>query len=146
MMNDEKRLTTAESGQLAHLTASSMLCGFAFAGLILYLTAGDALTSAAHISAACVLGVALVALLWSTCLMVWSITRRTMLDRDKHSDAKDYWTEAQIFFAGGVMALLVSVSIMGFIASTLLGWVVAFFAFIFVARVFSEVLPEVTRP
>ncbi len=124
-----KDLPTVE-GTGAHLTVATLLCGFAFAGLILYLGTGH--PHATHVVAASLLAAAFIVLLYAA-LSIASLVdtsggERRLLIRVL------YWIESGRSLFLGLALLLASVCVMSFTWSTPLGCVVVPLSALFIVR------------
>ncbi|MGD0113455.1 MAG: hypothetical protein ABSD48_16475 [Armatimonadota bacterium] len=117
-------------GTNAHLTVATLLCGFAFAGLILYLGTGR--PHATHVVAASLLAAAFIVLLYAALsiasLVETSGSERRLLTR------VIYWIESGRSLFLGLALLLASVCVMSFTWSTPLGCVVVPLSALFIAR------------
>ncbi len=122
-------LPTVE-GTSAYLTVATLLCGFAFAGLILYL--GNRHPHAPHVVAASLLAAAFIVLLYAALSMVslvdtsgskWRLLVRLI-----------YFIESARSLYLGLALLLASLCVMSFAWSTPLGCVVVLFSTLFIAR------------
>jgi hypothetical protein len=124
-----RHLPTLE-GASANLTLTTLLCGFAFAGVILYLGTGH--PHATHVVAASLLAAAFIVLLYAalctTYLVEISGSERRLLTRAL------YQVESVLSLCLGLALLLASVCVMSFAWSTPLGWVVVPLSALFIAR------------
>jgi len=123
------RMLPSAVGESAYLTVASLMCGFAFAGFILYLGMADA--GGARVVAACLLLGAFVALLYSAfaCASLLDVRSRGLVTAAEH-----YWWESTRSIFLGLLSLMASVCVMGFTWSRWVGWTALALVVLFVAR------------
>ena len=123
------RMLPSAVGDSAYLTIASLMCGFAFAGFILYLGMADA--RGARVVAACLLLGAFVALLYSAfaCASLLDVRSRGLVTAAEH-----YWWESAASMFLGLLSLMASVCVMSFTWSRWVGWTALALVVLFLAR------------
>ena len=99
----------SQQGASAYLTVSTLLCGFSFAGVVLYL--GTSQVTSVHVVAACFLVAAFILLLYA------AFADASLIDvheRMSSTTVWHYWSESCWSLLLGLVLLLSAVCIMAF--------------------------------
>jgi hypothetical protein len=120
---------TRLQGGTAYLTVVSLLCGFAFAALVLYL--GLAKRETVHVVSACLLAGAFVGLLYSVFAFASEVHTAAA---GRYSASEHYGRESLWSMLAGLVLLLSSLCVMSFGWSAALGWTAVGLSACFVMR------------